>query len=220
MGRWEQEQCLISVLMSCSSSGQTPHRGSITERAHCPQARTELPFFKKRQRGIPYVGCCSDEKPFHPTVFQSPLAALITGPGAALWAHCVHAGSWEKAARLILTTQIKTTHKYARHVRARTRTHACARSRSQSASCSGTFLSVFNNFSPQTQAANHTAVFSHFQSRKKQKPGGCGAADLGETFCRWTQSGRERGPSATADDGGRLSVDTLQHGSTMAVDGT
>lgn len=81
---WEQEQSLISVLKSCSSSGQTPHRGSITERAHCPQARTELPFFKKRQRGIPYVGCCSDEKPFHRAVFQSPLAALITGPGAAL----------------------------------------------------------------------------------------------------------------------------------------
>lgn len=32
--------------------------------------------------GCPSVGRCSDEKPFHPPVFHSPLlAALITGPG-------------------------------------------------------------------------------------------------------------------------------------------
>lgn len=49
---------------------KTPHRGSITERTHCPQARTELPFFNKKAKGIPYGGCCSDEKAFHPAVFR------------------------------------------------------------------------------------------------------------------------------------------------------
>lgn len=69
---------------------------------------------------------------------ESPLAALITGPGAALWARCAHACSWEKAAHLILTTRTKTT-----HTNTHARAHARARlsPRNQSASCSGTFLS-------------------------------------------------------------------------------
>lgn len=171
--------------MSCSSPGQTPHRGSITERAHCPQARTELPFFKKRQRGIPYVGCCSDEKPFHPAVFQSPLAALITGPGAALWAHCAHAGSWEKAARLILTTQIKTTHKYAQHVRERTLAEEPV------SQLLGDIPVCLQQLQPaDTSSKSHRGrrelVWRHFQSRNQQEPRGCGAVflppDPGETF--------------------------------------
>lgn len=206
MGRWEQEQCLMSVLMSCSSCGQTTHRGSITERAHCPQARTELPFFKKRQRGIPYVGCCSDEKPFHPAVFQSPLAALITGPGAALWAHCVHAGSWEKAARLILTTQIKT---------ARTNTHSAYASaqepepsqRNQSASCSGTFLSVCLSVwlqqlqpaetSSEAHRGRRAPLLSHFQSRTSRSREDVLRLSTyqtpGKVFTLRTQSGNREG---------------------------
>lgn len=44
--------------------------------------------------GTPLVGCCGDEKPFHPAVFQPPLClCLITGPGAALRARGARTGS-------------------------------------------------------------------------------------------------------------------------------
>lgn len=59
-----------------------------TQRARCPRARTELSFFERGRGRVPSVGCCGDEKPFHPAVFQSSLRVLITGPGAALWARC------------------------------------------------------------------------------------------------------------------------------------
>ena len=64
-----------------SVSGQTPHRESISDRAHCPQALTELPFFKKKQRGNSLRWMLQWWEAFSSGCFsESPLAAIITGP--------------------------------------------------------------------------------------------------------------------------------------------
>lgn len=76
------------------------------------------------------VGCCGDEKPFHPAVFQTRLClCLITGPGAALRARLIQ--PLEKKPRVWFSR-----HSHARGARARasstsppacTRTHSCRR---------------------------------------------------------------------------------------------
>lgn len=57
----------------CCLSEQNPHRVGVTVRAQCPGARTELSFLVG---GTALVGCCGDEKPFHPAVFQPRSACL------------------------------------------------------------------------------------------------------------------------------------------------
>lgn len=71
---------------------------------------------------------------------EPPPAALITGPGAALWARCARAGPWEGVERLILTTcKKKNPHQYTlrvnthMHPRALALVPAWARGTSQSA---------------------------------------------------------------------------------------
>lgn len=71
--------------------------------------------------GCPSVGRCSDEKPFHPPVFHSPLlAALITGPG-------LHS----EFPELMQTLEKKPRRSFSRngfkHTLTYTRTHARAR---------------------------------------------------------------------------------------------
>lgn len=73
--------------------------------------------------GCPSVGRCSDEKPFHPPVFHSPLlAALITGPG-------LHS----EFPELMQTLEKKPRRSFSRngfkHTLTYTHVHACARSR-------------------------------------------------------------------------------------------
>lgn len=57
---------------------------SITEMAYCPPARTELPFFRRSKGEFLMVNVAVVRRLFIRLFSKSPLAALITGPGAAL----------------------------------------------------------------------------------------------------------------------------------------
>lgn len=115
-----------------------PHRGVHHRRGPLPSGEHRAPFLREKAKGNSLSRMLQWWEAFSSGCFsEPPPAVLITGPGAALWAHC----ALEKKSRVLFsrhthahthkttTTKKSRTHIQAAWARANTRAPAHVRSR-------------------------------------------------------------------------------------------
>lgn len=173
MSRWDPRSNVLLLLL------EKPHTdGSVSQKGPAAHVRAQSSLSSTEGEGWFLTPCCMLQwwEDFSSDCFsESVLVVLITEPGAALWAHC---GSWEKAARLILTTHKKHTHGV----------HAPARlgRRNQSVGCAVTLLRS-TTWAPRHQRPELVQI--HFPpSQDQQTAETVLLPDLRETFYAGSRS--------------------------------